>query len=505
MNNYDWLDKKTPRIVENLKLWPENPRLNPEENHIRVSDFVEDLITENSDKESFLELIKSIVQDGFRPFDPIIIWKSEDDEHHYVAEGNRRVLALKLLLNPSKAPKSIRGTVRKYSELIDKETIKKVKVNVAPNFEEAEWYINQRNNASSLQRTWTRIQQQRWILELYSKYDGDIEIVSSKTKMTQSQLENYIRPLKIRDFIFDEEMKKHMTEEEINTASSIKFPITILERFFSNEEARKKFRLEFDGFNVNYSAEKNSFYIAFADLIKKIIYRETIYKNSEDRIDTRTITSNFETILKNIPDVNPLLNNEPEAEPENPNPSSEPSDDNENRPSEDKKDDGPPKKDPIQPVILKNNPDRNNLVLKIYDLETDSYRLKGLFEEFKKISLTSYKNSIAVSMRVFLDLAVYKHIETENLQSEIERHCKLSLKEIPLKHRLEFLKTKNLSQASKNIIGTLLKTDQQYSIDVLNGYVHGQATHYLQKTFLNSFWDYLFPLFQQILVIKEKK
>jgi hypothetical protein len=44
MKKYDWLNKKTPRSVDQLKLWPENPRLNPEESHLYLSDYAEDLI-----------------------------------------------------------------------------------------------------------------------------------------------------------------------------------------------------------------------------------------------------------------------------------------------------------------------------------------------------------------------------------------------------------------------------------------------------------------------------
>ena len=38
MNNYDWLDKKTSRSVDNLRLWAENPRLTPGEIHLSLSD-----------------------------------------------------------------------------------------------------------------------------------------------------------------------------------------------------------------------------------------------------------------------------------------------------------------------------------------------------------------------------------------------------------------------------------------------------------------------------------
>lgn len=49
----------------------------------------------------------------------------------------------------------------------------------------------------------------------------------------------------------------------------------------------------------------------------------------------------------------------------------------------------------------------------------------------------------------------------------------------------------------------VINTIVEFSLDVLNGYVHGSSTHYLSKQFLNRFWDSMFPLFEQTLEIKE--
>ena len=43
----------------------------------------------------------------------------------------------------------------------------------------------------------------------------------------------------------------------------------------------------------------------------------------------------------------------------------------------------------------------------------------------------------------------------------------------------------------------------EFSLDVLNGYQHSKETVYLDKQFLNRFWDFLFPLFETLLDIKE--
>ncbi|MDQ1095360.1 MULTISPECIES: ParB N-terminal domain-containing protein [Chryseobacterium] len=485
---YEWLNKKTPRSVDQLRLWSENPRLNPEEKHILLSDFAEDMTFEESDRKDFFKLLKSIVDDGFIPADPVVVWKNEENEKFYVAEGNRRVLALKLLREPNKAPKSIRGMVRVLSSKINKESIEKVLVNVAPSFEDAEWYINQRNSNSSLQKSWSRVQQQRWISELYEKYDGNIEKISSITKMTQGELENFIRILKIKDLVKLEEVRHQLSDSEYNDATSYRFPITILERFFSNKDVKEKWGIDYDGINIKF-VNKLSFLNAYGKLIKDIVT-----KNPDNAIDTRTITTNLDGILNKLPKV----------ELENIDDAQETNEGITNPDIEDQPEDTPaPAPTPSAPLVVKNDPNRSRLVLNIYTINTDSYRIVGLFNELKEIPL-KYSNCIASSIRVFLDLCVLKYIQTENLETAISTHYRKSIKDVSLKNRLEYLKTNNLPDKPKKIVEKLLQTSNQYSLDVLNGYIHGQDSHYLGRAFLNGFWDFLFPLLEKLVEINEE-
>ncbi|MCK4433017.1 MAG: ParB N-terminal domain-containing protein, partial [Methanomicrobia archaeon] len=140
MKKNDWLIKKTPRSVDQLRLWPENPRLNPEEIQVSLRDYAEDFTYAKADRDNFIDLVKSIADDGFIHADPIVVWQNDENKKYYVAEGNRRLVALKLLREPNKAPKSIRTTLRKYSKKINKSDIEKIFVNVAPSFDDAEWY-----------------------------------------------------------------------------------------------------------------------------------------------------------------------------------------------------------------------------------------------------------------------------------------------------------------------------------------------------------------------------
>ena len=188
MSGYEWLENKKLRTIDQLKLWPDNPRLDPDEKHISIADYTSDLLIDKSEKDYFLRLVTSIATEGYIPADPIVVWKNEINDKYYVAEGNRRVLALKLLRDPNKAPRSIRSYIRKNSALIERDSIEKIKVCVAPSFDACEWYINQRHASGALQKSWSRHQQQRWVAGLYDKYDGDVDAVMSVTRSTKSEL-----------------------------------------------------------------------------------------------------------------------------------------------------------------------------------------------------------------------------------------------------------------------------------------------------------------------------
>lgn len=449
------------------------------------------MISDAGERESFCNLIKSISENGFIPSDPIVVWKNTDNEKFYVAEGNRRVLALKLLRDPNKAPKSIRGLVRKYSTAIDKNLIKKVLVSIAPSFDDVEWYINQRNNASSLQKSWSRVQQQRWIASLYEKYKGDIDKILSITSMNKSDIEAYIKILKIKDFIKIDDVKRCLTQEEYDKANSHRFPITILERFFGYSIVKERWNLEYNGTDIFIHSELSSFYKAFAELIKRIL------SDGDDKIDTRIKAEDATLIIDSLPPVIKIL------------------DDTEKQITDDIINHQPNivntadvlkvgiANDPpanIRP--LKNNPDRNRIVLPIYEITTSDTRLLELFEELKRIPL-SYKNCVSAAMRIFLDLAVRNYIQSEGIENELCKKFKCTFNNVTLHQRLSYLKDNSLTGNSKKVAERLLNSENEFSLDVLNGYVHGSSTHYLSKQFLNRFWDSIFPLFEQTLEIKE--
>lgn len=487
--DYSWLTKRYERMVEHLNLWDGNPRLDPSLKYIYLRDFIEEMISSSGDRKDFLELAHSITDKGFIPADPIVIWKNEGNDKYYVAEGNRRIAALKLLLDPSKSPKSIKRTMIFLSKKIDHEQIKKIPVAVAPSFDEAIWYINQRHTPQSNQKKWERESHLRWISGLYERFDRDINLIREYTDISENELNQSICILKMKDRIDD--IRDLLSQEEYEEAKSKSFPISTLERILNKSFVQEKMGFRFVDSNVEYKAQNESFLNAFATLIKRML----LPIGHEKRIDSRKHNTNedIQSILDELPEIQ-MKNDFGDSDKPVKMPSVSPSK-------------GPivATPVPITKIPLKNNPNRYNIVVKEYQLETDDYRLLALFNELKRLSLNICPNIASAAIRVFLDIAIRNFMISEGYDSSICRANSTSFEKIGLKERLKYIKetSNKLNKETKGIITQLLNDDFQFSLHVLNCYVHSSKTYNINKEYMNNFWDFLFPLFDAILEIKE--
>ena len=497
MNKYVWLEKKYSRNVDRLRLWTQNPRLDPEVRHTTLSDYASDLFSESGEKDSFIKLVKSIARDGFVPADPIVVWKDSNNRQHYVAEGNRRVLALKLLRSPDKAPQSLRGLFRKNAALINLEDIEKISVCIAPSLTECEWYINQRHSSSSIQRSWSRHQQQRWIAEIYYKHGKSAERVMAITHLSKSDLKSTLRILALRDLAFDEAVFSKLNDEDKGKIKSHRLPMTILERWFENLIVREKWGIEFTEDSYTITSNRNSFLAAYTEWIKLVLHRDD--DDVTIQINTRTITSDLINILDTLPNVlfdgMEDISQPQDAENEESSAESSSTEETDTKPS--------PK--PQKPQVLYRDPSRKQIVVSSTVLKTSNYKLLALFKEFKKIPTRSYRHCVAASLRVFLDLTVREYIDQEGCANEIARKYQCSIRDVILRKRLEYLKSNRLTAKTPayKSIEKLLFAPNSYSLDTLNSYVHGKDTHNTSVEFLNGFWDSMFPLFEVLVDIKE--
>lgn len=483
-SNNNWFNKRYLRSIDNLHLWNGNPRLNPDDTHTTLADFVNDITEEPGDRDNFIDLVKSIVANGFIQADPIVIWQDEKSKNFYVAEGNRRVLALKLLREPLKAPKSIRSTIVQCSNTWER--VDKIYVNIAPSFEDAEWYISQRNSTSSIQKRWSRLQQMRWIESLYEKYGDNEESLSRKANMTIGEIEPLVRTIKLLNLVREKEVKEALSVQEFEAATSHNFPMTILERFFNITKVRNKWGIEFDGPTISFK-NRAGFLSAFVQVIRGIVNSD-----ADVKIDTRTVSADsIDDLLKKLPQVDLTVDDHYSVGEKLDSNAKEPSESGESK---------------SKPSDLKGDLNRNHLIPKFYKLNTSNARLSMMFSELQRLSDNSYKSVCAAALRVFLDLSVLDYIRAENLEAPMKAYFHSDLRSIILKSRLDYLsqnsKLKNNKDAVKVLKG-LINDKEQYSLDILNGYIHSNKTEYLIKQYINGFWEHILPLLQAILDIKE--
>lgn len=494
----NWWDNRVLRSVDNLKLWHDNPRLDPSNKLVTVRDYVEELIADPNDEQNFIDLVKSIATRGFLSFDPVVVWQNEERQF-VVAEGNRRVMALKLLRSPDKAPLSIRKVVVSLSRMIDRDSIEKIKVCLAPSYEDSRWYIMQRHSsAASNQIRWQRLQQQRFIISVYDSVGQDVEETINVTGFKRAAIIDALRYVKIRDIATRQEVTVFLTQEEREQVYSHRINMTVLERWFGNSQVRTAWHIEFDDSGVTINAEAQSFYAAYAQFLKLMLN-----KNNElgYLVNTRTIDSKFQEIFDHLPLVKSVEEAEANQLPPVPLPES-PSEPVVNSPSDVSGQETKPESTPK--TSLKGNPKRRQLTDKYHKITHSNYKIKALFEELQSLPVYKYPNVSAASVRIFLELAVDEYISSSDLKVEMARRERKGYHEITLSQKLAVLRGEFIDDRDANkVIDQLLHNSNDHSLNTLNEYIHGDKVHKVEPQFLNRFWDMLSPLFTILINLKE--
>ena len=490
-----WTTKRYLRSVSNLHLWNENPRLDPTEVYLTTKDYVEGMFRNESGREDFVSLAKSIVENGFLSLDPIVIWKNEKGQY-VVAEGNRRIAVVKLLLEPKKAPKSVRRAFVSLASKINKSQFEKIPVCVAPSFNECIWYINQRHEAKSTQKKWGRENYMIWISSLYNRFGRDINRVKSFTGATESEIVKVICILRLKEQLC-KDLSGRLTEVELDKINSSQFPITTFERVVNNSIAKKFFKINFEDDRITIKAKYSSFLDAFAAFFHRLLLPNT----DEFYIDSRSLntTDSILAILNQLPEVKQSESEEKEIVTF----PIESSQGNNRIPSSDNQRNG--KENEIKNDSELNNPNRPHIIPKECKIVNTDYRLNELFKELKKLPVRNYANVACAALRVFLDISVRNYIRDNNWVDEIvSQNKQKDLERVELQTRINFLCSKLQSKKAKEVCTRLSNYQNEFSIATLNRYIHSNETYAIGQDFVNRFWDSMYPLLKELAGISEE-
>lgn len=269
MNNWE---TKNIDVINDIYLDPKNIRIGNSED---LSE--DDLMDELFKYYKVMDLVKSIVTDGFLTIEQLIV--VERNGILYVAEGNRRTAALKAIQNPELAPRKFRNSIKKLTNNIDISGLGQISVIKAPSQDDADRVIATLHT-SKQRLPWGPVQQAEFFMrkmdegktaqDLIDEYPN----INVPALITRGQIIKLIKSVEYSD------------EQILKYVHGNKFSFSTLERLYKRSDF-----LEVIGVEVTKTGEIEPSISAhlFSKILAKII-NDVLNKE----IDTRKLNKGKE-------------------------------------------------------------------------------------------------------------------------------------------------------------------------------------------------------------------
>jgi len=383
MINYSSWPTKNLKVTS-LRLDVDNPRLSETTNSNSQSQIIEYLI----EKEKVYELAKDILSLGYFLNERPIVVKEKNRFH--VLEGNRRVAACKILINPDLIKSSIRrNNIKKLLKSFDLSNIEKLAVIVAPSREDADVMIVNRHTGGSAVEKWDKTKQDRFLFKRFSSGET-VDEMAAKLTLSKGDIKDSLKRYSVYKEISGLDVKSSL---EKAVKDETKFSMTNVERVYQNDDG-----LDFLGFNFdsNFSLIKKLPKEEFTKRLSKIVEDVVTNKINSRVLNKKEDTDKYIKNLKELSDFNMTIvpdisfNDEYEGS------------GTEDVTEEEPKDDTRPKSPKASTIKL--IPSNLHLI-------TGNERIDKIFVELKTLNLKKQPNSVAVLFRSYLDMITYQFLK----------------------------------------------------------------------------------------------
>ncbi|AQX87852.1 MULTISPECIES: ParB/Srx family N-terminal domain-containing protein [Elizabethkingia] len=394
INYFEWPKKKI--LVTSLRLDYENPRLTQFGSKPSQLEIMEYLI----ENEKILELAKSIIQKSYFLNEQPIVTK--ENNKFVVLEGNRRVTACKILINPDLIKNTlVRNQVKKLVKNFDLEIIKKLEVFISPDRASADQMIVNRHTGGSVVERWDKTKQDRFIFNRFNDGESIDELALKFTPLTKADIKKSLKRYntfnEIKKLDLEDKYEKVLLEET-------KFSMTNVERVYDSKHG--KFFL---GIDFNEDNGKLIKLLPRDEFIKRLSY--IVEQVIDGKINSRTLNTEnqkqkyFDSLLKsnNFDATIPLSEENNYEEVEEVEELPDKTEENDDKPNRIKK---------SSSVKLFNS----NI-----HLVTGIKRIDKIFEELKDLNLKKHTNAIAVLTRCYLDMLTYQFLKNHGGIVEIKK------------------------------------------------------------------------------------
>jgi len=215
------------------------------------------LIQDMFANEDAFELVKSYVQNGAFPDEfPIVV---EDEKRIVVIEGNRRLAALKALMQPEIVP-----AFEKRIRSLENPGISKIRVVLSPDRESAIKHIANKHTID-FRRPWKPLRQAYFYKSLL---DNGKTIDEITNEFPDHDIPRFIKMLEMHHVAKSVDVNDSLKEKIHDDRG---FPITTLERFYTDKNVTTFLGVEFDSFGkVVGKIEKKEFEKGFKKIVEDI-------------------------------------------------------------------------------------------------------------------------------------------------------------------------------------------------------------------------------------------
>nr|WP_199001307.1 hypothetical protein [Flavobacterium sp. ASV13] len=438
MINYStWPKKKIS--VTTLRLDLNNPRLSESTKKLSQSEIIHYLM----ENEKVYELALGILTNGyFLNEQPIVV---KESGKYRVLEGNRRVSASKILMNPDLIESSVRrSNIKKLLKTFDLSIIEKLECIIAPTREDADVMIVNRHTGGSAVEKWDKTKQDRF---LYNRFVAgeSVEEMSSKFPITKSEIKNSLKRYNVykelSNLELDDNIKKAVLDETT-------FSMTNVERAYQFKEGLNFMGFDFDEDNFSLikklpkaEFEKRLVRIA-TDVVKGEINSRKLNDDEDKRKYFNELKDSGEFDISIELDTKYNEEEENDVNPEDPI-------------------DAPP----IQPKPpVRNKTASNKLMSPSTFLDTGIQRIDEIFYELKSLNIKSNPNAVAVLFRSYLDMLSYQFLKTKGGLQTLKEE---TINKFNIDNDRKFEKVKaNLSKLKASILDDIDEADLKKSVGI---------------------------------------
>lgn len=476
MKYSDWPEEKIE--ISKLKLDPFNPRF-PYERSSKTQEEIRQELVENYDVEFIASLISFY---GYFPTESLIAFKEKGNI--YVLEGNRRLAACQLLLNPKSSPFGYEAKFTTLSkEMSDKEDIKKIKVVFAPDRDSAIPILLNKHTRTSA-RDWVPSMKNKFYVDLLERYSA--EDLEKKFKIKTSEINKSV----VVDDLYTAAKRLDYDEEiSVIVHDEKKFPVSTLARVFTSTSGKKYYKSSIVDGKVHIVSDPASFYKAFKTLVVKL---------ADESLNSRALNSN-ELIQKELGKFRKAGVDEPVATMTEALTLEEAY----------KKIHKPTKKAATKKAAAKKSTRRKPTTIGLlpvdFECNSSNQRLNDVCEELQLIDVSKSPNATSVLLRLFLELATYNYLNNSGELKKMEVKAKAGGSKLPptfpeLRKMLKWIVSNNLlgnTQVTK-ALDLFTQDSNQPILAQLNQYVHNFAYHPDEKD-LRHIWRSLSEYFKIVL------